>query len=295
MLLRRASRRLLPAVTSMAALALVPGRPTAGATGSSLIVRRAGNVTALAAALGRKLPQARTVELSGDLPADSALLARETKGVGLLFTIGPDATEAAGEARGPAVVSLGVANPAQVRTPGVYVSVYPSLDRVIEYVRTTLKATRVGLVLSPAKNREVALQFLKAGSGQGVTVVPVTVGSSGDLVRELKQTLPKVDALLMAVDPILFDPRSLQFIVDEARDARKPTVGFLEDLTKLGVTVALVASPDDAAAAAVGVGNEPVLVGKKRVEVSGMLVVVSRKAAATISLNPEALSAQKIE
>jgi len=39
---------------------------------------------------------------------------------------------------------------------------------VFEYVKTSLKATRVGLVFSPAKNREIGLQFLKAGSAQEV-------------------------------------------------------------------------------------------------------------------------------
>ncbi len=289
------SARRLPsaALAGAAAILLLAAAPASGPV--PLIVRKAGGPAPLAAALARKVPEARVVELTGDLPADSALLSRETKGARVLFAIGSDATEAAGEARGPAVVSLGVANPAQVKTPGVYVSIYPSLDHVFEYVKGPLKATRVGLVFSPSRNREIGLQFLRAGTAQGVTVVPVPVGSSGDLVRELKQALPKVDALLLAVDPVLFDPRSLEFIVDEAREARKPTVGFLEDLVRLGVTVVLVAPADATAAAAVGASGEPVLVGKRRVEVPGTVVIASRKSAASIGLSPEALGAQRID
>src|SRR5262249_28670103 len=208
----------------------------------SVIVRMPGHgpTAPLSAALSEKLTDARVVELTGDLPADTARISRETKGAGVLYAIGPDATEAAGEARGPAVLPLGVGDPAQVKTPGIYVSIYPNLDRVFEYVKTQLKATRVGLVFSPSLNREIALQFLKAGTGQGVTVVPVTIGSSGDLVREIKAALPKVDVLLLAVDrEVIFEQRNLEFIVSEAREAKKPTVGFVAELAGLGVTIAL--------------------------------------------------------
>jgi ABC-type uncharacterized transport system substrate-binding protein len=182
-----------------------------------------------------------------------------------------------------------------LKTPGTYVSIYPNLDRVFEYVKGPLKATRVGLVFSPAKNREIGLQFLKAGAAQGVTVVPVTIGSSGDLVREVKGALPKVDALLLAVDPVIFDAQNLEFIVGQAREAHKPTVGFLEELVPLGVTVALVAPPEEVASVAVAASAQPVTVGKKRVEVEGLSVIVSRKAAAAIGLSGEALHAKSLQ
>jgi hypothetical protein len=74
------------------------------AASGPVIVRMGGRGTgsALSNALGGKLPAAHIVELTGDLPADTARISRETKGVSVLFAIGPDATEAAGEARGPA-------------------------------------------------------------------------------------------------------------------------------------------------------------------------------------------------
>lgn len=292
---RSAAARRAAALT--AALALLGGSAPASAPGP-VIVRMPGPgpMAPLSAALSEKLGDARVVELSGDLPADTARISRETKGVSVLYAIGADATEAAGEARGAAVVSLGVGNPAQLKTPGTYVSIYPSLDRVFEYVKTSLKATRVGLVFSPSLNREIALQFLKAGTAQGVTVVPVTIGSSGDLVREIKGALPKVDLLLLAVDrQVIFDQRNLEFIVSEARQARKPTVGFVAELAGLGVTIALVPPPEQAAAVAIAAAAQPVTLGKKRVEVDAMEVIVSRKAAADIGLSGEALGAQKLQ
>jgi hypothetical protein len=282
LLLMPGPRRVTPAAArrALALAALLGASPGwLDAAPGPVIVRMGGREasSALASALGEKLPAARVVELTGDLPADTARISRETKGVPVLFAIGPDATEAAGEARGPAVVALGVANPAQVKTPGIYVSMYPNLDRVFDYVKNSLKVAKVGLVFSPAKNREIGLQFLKAGSAQGVTVVPVTIGSSGDLVREIKGALPNVEALLLAVDPVVFDQSSLEFIVQEARSANKPTVGFLEGLARLGVTVSLVAPPEEAAAAAIAASAQPVLIGKKRLEVEGMAVVLSSK------------------
>ena len=274
-------------------VALLPG-PATGASPGPLILRRAGG-GALAAALSRRLPDARVLELSGDAPADSALLAREARGAPVLFTIGPDAAEAAGEARGTAVIALGVANPAQVRTAGTYVSVYPALPALFLYLRTSLHATRAGLVFTPAKNREVAVQFLREGAAQGVSVVPVPVSSPADLVRDLAPALARVDVLLLAVDPVLFDARNLELIVSQARAARKPTLGFLEDLTRLGVTVAILAPPEAAADAALSASGAPVLVGKRRVDAESTVIVVSRAAAAAIGLDPEGLGAHRLE
>jgi hypothetical protein len=288
----RRSRR--PLAAALVAAVVLAGTARGAAPGA-LILRKAGGGSPLVAALSRRLPDARVVELTGDVPADSARLAREAHGVSVLFAVGPDAAEAAGEARGAAVVSLGVANPAQVRTAGTYVSVYPALEGVFTYLKRSLGATRAGLVFTPAKNREVALQFLRAGAAQGVTVVPVPVASPADLVRDLGPALARVDVLLLAVDPVLFDPRNLERIVAEARKARRPTVGFLEDLARLGVTVALLAPPDAAAAAALGARGEPVLVGKRRIDSETTEVVVSRAGAAAIGLDPQALGAQRVE
>ena len=283
-----------PAVATFVAAAVLSGSADGAAPGA-LILRKAGGTLPLAAALSRRLPEARVLEISGDAPADSALLAREARGAPVLFTIGPDATEAAGEARGTPVVALGVANPAQVRTAGTYVSVYPSLDAVFDYLKSALRVERAGLLFTPAKNREVALQFLKAGAARGVTVVPVPVASPADVVRDVGPALLRVDVLLLAIDPILFDRRSLERVVEESRLARKPTVGFLEDLTRLGVTVAVLTPPEAAAEAALVAQGAPVLVGKRRVEPDGAQVVVSRAAAALIGLDPRTLGAHRVE
>jgi ABC-type uncharacterized transport system substrate-binding protein len=269
-----------PSIASATVLVTKPGR------GANQQIAQA-----LARALGEG--ELRVVELSGDLPADSARIARETGGEPIVFAIGPGATEMVGEVKGPAVVSLRVPNPARVKTAGAYVSIYPPLERVLGFVSKSLGARRAGLLFTPAQNREIALSFLKAGESAGVTVVPVPVSSSGDLIRQLKKHLPAVDVLLLAFDPIVFQRRSLEYVVKEARSAGKPTLGFIEELTGHGVTISLIAPPEAVAAAAVAAAEQPVRVGKRRIEVAESVVVVSRSAARAVGLDPEAIGAQR--
>jgi hypothetical protein len=287
--------------TGLLALALVSsGSPVSAA---SVIVRKSGSASAalLAPAIAKLLADQagedapRVLELSGDAPADSALIARETRAAKVLFAIGPDATEAAGEARGTPVISLGVPNPARVRTAGTYVSIYPRLDRVFALAKTRLKARTIGLLFSPAKNREVALAFMKAAEEQGLTLTPIPVGSSGDLTRELPKALASIDVLLLAIDPLIFDRESLAFVVEQAAAAHKPTLGFLEELPRLGVTLALVTSAAATAQAAVDASREPVLVGKRRVDVDHLTVIASRKGAGAMGLSPETLGATRLD
>lgn len=278
----------------LAVRALLVAALAAPAAGS-VVVKPRGESFGLTEALVRALAgETRLVELTGDDLADGSRLVREAKGQKVLFAIGPKSAEVAGEARGTTVVSLGVANPAQVRTPGTYISFYPRLDKVFEYLRGTLKAKSVGFVFTPARNREIALAFVKAGEAAGVAVVPVTIGSTGDLYRSIKPALGNVDALLLAIgDPVTTSRESVEYIVEQAQAAKKPTVGFLEGLTREGVTLALVVPPAAMAKAAAEAADLPPAVGKKRIEVDQMQVVVSRKAAEAIGSSPEALGAQR--
>ena len=260
---------------------------------ADVIVRGSG-FAQVTEALSRATRDTRVVELSGDAVADSARLARESRGEKVLFTLGPVATELAADLRGLAVVSLAVPNPARVRTAGAYVSVYPRLAPVYEFVKNKLKARSVGLLFTPARNREVALVFMEAGTSAGLTVSPIPVSSEGDLVRGLRAALSKVDAVVLLVDPLITERQSLQYVVDECRAARKPTIGFLEGLGGQGVTVTMVAPPEASATAAVEASRSPVSVGKKRVEVDGLMIAVSRKEAQAVGLDAEGLGAQRV-
>ena len=116
----------------------------------------------------------------------------------------------------------------------------------------------------------------------------------GDLAapaRKLRGQLEKVDVLLLTIDPLVLTERNLSFIVKEAERAKKVTVGFLDGVIRVGVTASIVAPPEAIAAAAVAASAEPVNVGKKRVDVEGAVVIVSRKSAKSLGMDPEAMGA----
>jgi ABC-type uncharacterized transport system substrate-binding protein len=279
---------------ALALLLSVVGPAVSGASADAVIVRNARGASAkrlaraLATTLKEKGVSVRVVELTEDVPSDVARISRATSEGTVLYTIGPYATETARESGGT-VVSLDVANPSRVRTPGTYVSMYPRLDEIFRYLKQTLGVSRVGLLFTPAENREIAVAFIKAAQEQGVELLPVAVSSEGKLVRALKRTLPEVDTLLLAVDPIL-KRDTLEYVVSECKAAGKPSVGFLKDLTRYGVTLSMVLPLDAIAEAAVAAADDPVSVGKKRVEIEDPEIVVSPSGAQSVGLDPKNLT-----
>jgi len=284
----------------IAGLAVAAGTGALGVTASAdaLLIRPAGrgSYARLAAALQQELQRQggapRVLELSRDAPADAARLSRETRDRPVLFAVGPDAADIAGRADGAAgVVSLGVPNPAHVKTPGTYISIYPRLEAVLQALAEDLGIRRAGLLFSPSQNREIGLAFIRAGQAAGVSIQPLPVGSDGDLIRRLRSGLEGLDVLLLPVDPILFDRRSLEYVVEETRKAGVPTVGFLEGLERLGVTLTVAADPAAVARVAVAASADPVTVGKKRMEVDGWKILVSPAGGAAVGLSSDAIDA----
>ncbi len=237
----------------------------------------------------------RIMEMSGDPIADGARLQRESSRTSAVVAVGFDATTVAA-ALGPRipVVALGVPNPARLKTAGTYFSVYPKLDRVFDLLRRKLGVDKVGLLFTPAHNREIALAFVKAAGTSGIEIVPMPVSSRGDLVRTLRASVTSIDALLLATDPILFDSHDLKLIVDETVSARKPTVGFLPELVELGVTFCLVNDPAAVADAAVARAAGPVRIGKQREEVDGVDMIVSHVSARSLGIDVEGLDAKTV-
>lgn len=283
---------MVAAVAAAIALAVCPGTD---ALGASIIVRRAGEgaLSALADTVSdevKKKPGAaspRIVEMTGDPIADRATIEREAKQATVVYAVGADATNLVGDLPNAAIIALGIANPAKVKTSGTYLSVYPRLDRVFTFLEAKLGARRVGFLHTPTQNGEMALLFAKAAQARGLTFNPIPVSSPGELARALKDELPKIDVLLLAVDPLLFDRRNLEAIVAQSIAQKKPAVGFLRDLTALGVPVCLVSSPGEVAAKAVELSEFTGIKGKKRVEIDSALVFLSRKSSTALNLSQD--------
>lgn len=237
----------------------------------------------------------RAVELSGDLAADSATLVRETREAPAVFAVGVYAAETAGSAATRSrIVGVGVANPAKLRVACTYVSLYPGYDVIFDYLRGPLQARSVGVLYSMAQNREVAEGLFRASETRGVNVVPIGVSSSADLVRKLPAALARVDVLLLTVDPLVFDRRNLDFIAAESRRLKKPTLGFLDQLSGAGVTVNLVARPAAIALVAVSAARDEPAVGRRRLSVDDVTIVVSRDSARHLGIDAGRLGAHEL-
>jgi ABC-type uncharacterized transport system substrate-binding protein len=273
----------------------------AGHVSGAVVVRKPGALTPLSDALIEQLRKSpvdgagRVVDLSGDSAADAARVARECGGAGVIFTIGPEAAGAVSAvSTKSAVVALGVPNPARVGVSATYLSVYPRLESVLDFAAAKLNAKRVGLLHSPAQNAEIVVAFQKAAAQRGMTIVPLAVGSSGELVRVLGGIAAQVDAVMLAIDPLVFDRQALRFVVEKATAAKKPTVGFITDLAGLGVTVALTNDPAAIATAAVNAARTTARPGARgTAHADGMIVTASRRSAEMIGISLESLGAHQ--
>jgi hypothetical protein len=287
------------AAVAAAAVLLIPSfeaRP------GSLVVRRSGDgalspvAESLSAEVRRKVGAAGlvVVELTGDPIADGAMLTRQSRNATVVYAVGADATALAADLSGVSVIALGIANPAKVATSATYLSVYPRLERVFSFLQEKLGARRVGFLFTPAQNSEMALAFAKAAQAKNVGFEALGVSSPGELARTIKDALPRIDVLLLAVDPLLFDRRSLDAIVEQSMAQKKPAVGFLSELAALGVAICLSTAPAEVAAKAVELSEFTGVKGKKRVEIDSAVIILSKKAVEPLKLDRARLGATDV-
>jgi hypothetical protein len=195
----------------------------------------------------------QVVDLSGDWNTDFARVSRAASDGSNLFAVGPGATvlcASLAETKAARVISLAVPNPERLKAAATYVSFYPRLDAVFRFLAGRFHAHNIGLLYSPSQNETVATAFADAARARGLSLQGIPVRSPGDLVRHLRSGLEGVDVLLVPVDPLVFDRQSLQIVVDEAKAAAKPAIGFLPDLAELGLAGSIVTSRESQAKAA---------------------------------------------
>jgi hypothetical protein len=283
------------AVTALATLAVNAATLPARA---DVIVKQGTNratlsiVEALSREAAAKGSAPKVVDLTGSFSTDLARVGRAASGTSILYAVGPRATVLAGTVaesrKGAHVVSLAVPNPERLKTgAATFVSFYPRLDSVFRFLGTRFGARDVGFLYSPSQNAAVSSAFAKAAAGRGMNLRAVEVHSAGDLVRGLKQALATLDVLLLPVDPILFEREQLRIVIDEARRARKPAIGFLADLPQLGFTGALVNSEEALARTAFKASRKPAPDSTVIVDVEGPFVYVTAEKETVIDLDSE--------
>ena len=152
----------------------------------------------------------------------------------------------------------------------------------------------MGFLFTPSQNSEMALAFAKAAQAKNIGFEALGVSSPGELARTIKDALPRIDVLLLAVDPLLFDRRSLDAIVEQSMAQKKPAVGFLSELAALGVAVCLSTAPAEVAAKAVELSEFTGVKGKKRVEIDSAVIILSKKAVEPLKLDRARLGATDV-
>jgi hypothetical protein len=231
-----------------------------------------------------KAPQ--VVSLSGDFGTDLDRLTRAASGEKSLVAVGPNATVLAGtvaqKVKDCRIVSIGVPNPERLKTRATYVSFYPPLDSVFRFLKTRFGARSVGLLYTPSQNAGIASAFTTAAQVRALSLVPVEVRSAGDLVRQLRPALARVDVLVVPVDPILFEPESFKILTDELRSSGKPAVGFLEELPRRGLTGALLMSREALARTAWQAAHHAPTADV--LEVAGDMLYISAEGTAVVDL-----------
>ena len=232
--------------------------------------------------------EARSVEITGRFGTDQSRVSRLAQGEQIFFALGPHATALAGvvvEASGKGrVISLAVPNPERVQTPARYVAFYPRPEPALKWLGARFDARTFGFVYTPGQNAAIAATFEAAAKAQGMKLRAIPAASSGELVRGLKGARAEVDVLLFPVDPLLFDRESVQIVVEEARAARKPLLGFLPDVPQLGFTAALVNSPEALAKAAWQLSRVPAGAAEGVQEVDGPMLFVTKEGTTTVDL-----------
>ncbi len=271
-------------------------RPTA--TGADVIVKQGATratldiVEALLREAEARGSSPKVIDLTGSFGTDLARVGRAAEDATTLFAVGPRATVLAGtvaeSVKGARVIALAVPNPERLKTAtATFVSFYPRLDAVFRFLRSRFGARQVGLLYSPSQNTAVASAFAKAANERGITLHAMEVHSAGDLVRSLRQGLATFDVLVLPVDPIMFERENLRIVVDEARRAGKPTIGFLSDLPQLGFTGALVHSHEALARTALKASQKAEGGPTSTVDVEGPLLYVTADKQTVVDLDSE--------
>jgi hypothetical protein len=231
----------------------------AAARAGDLIVKQGGGraVTEMVDALIKEAPNGKpptVLELSGDWNNDFARVSRVVSDGTSLLAVGPNATVLAGAVsesqKKGRVVALAVPNPERIKARATFVAFYPRLDSVLRFLGTKFTARNVGFLYSPSHNAALAQAFAVTAGARGMSLREIPANTAGDVIRQLKPALAEIDVLVVPVDPLVFDRDTLRVVSEQARAARKPTIGFLPDLAELGLTGSLSLSKEAVARAA---------------------------------------------
>lgn len=256
--------------------------------------RSSGRTSDLVAALRSKANAAREVELSGSSSADAALVPHEAHAGDVVYAIGPDAVVASRSIdKKSKIVALNVPNPDRLGTDATYVSAYPNLDKTFDVLADKLFVKKVGVLYSPSQNHEMALKFAGALAAHNIQPQPIPV-TAGNAAAALRRAIGGLNAVILLIDPLVFDAIAMRDVLAVTGAAKIPTIGFLTDLTTIGVTIAIVVPAGNAADMAVRSAASQSPGSRSVVEAEAIEIIVSKQSAQEVGLDPKTIGATTV-
>jgi ABC-type uncharacterized transport system substrate-binding protein len=119
------------------------------------------------------------------------------------------------------------------------VSPYPDPRLIMQHLRTAMALQKVAILYTRKQNQEVAKAFRDAGEAEKVSCLLVGIQDPSELEQSLGTALREVQGVLLLIDALAFGPDQVRFIVSRCLEAKKPLVGFLENMPEVGVPFAI--------------------------------------------------------
>ena len=109
----------------------------------------------------------------------------------------------------------------------------------MQHLRASMALQKVAILYTRKQNQEVAKIFQDAGEAEKVNCLLVGLKDSDELQESLEPALNQVQGVLLLIDALAFGPDQVRFIVSKCLQAKKPLLGFLENMPEVGVPFAI--------------------------------------------------------
>ena len=245
------TRSCLPAVlfSCLCGFFLVP-RPASSAEIAALLSDETEAYKTVIADFKKQLSSERVTEfnMKGDLEIGKKIITQiKALNPSVLLTVGAKASEIAAKSAGgiPQVFCM-VFNPFELglendnQTGVLMISSPDTQFATFKSILPTLK--RLGVIYNPQKTRplvEAAKTVLDRGS---LEIIERQVSSSGEIAQNLKEIIPRIDALWLIPDTTVVSRDTFAYLLQNTVDKKIPIFAFSEGLVKSGALASF--SPD---------------------------------------------------
>jgi ABC-type uncharacterized transport system substrate-binding protein len=224
--------------------------------GSAILESAAAAIKSASPGSGLQAPAGPVMLASSKEKAQADLKDLKTRGVKYIYAVGTGPTVFATQDLELGGVYVFVPNPSGAgllsRAKWAGVSPYPDPRLVMQHLKGSMAIQRVAVLYTKKQNQEVAKTFQDAADAEKVGCLLVGLTGAEELEQALDPALKNVQAVLLLIDALAFNPDQVRFVVSKCLQAKKPLVGFLENMPEAGVPFAIYAPADELGRTAVG-------------------------------------------